>query len=211
MCSASRRYHQYQLGGCLNRLMVQEEAMAEEAKKAKGSVRPKEPAKASDVEVKKGEVAEAPSGRRPLVPFLDFDKEFERAFENFFNRGWLRASRWEFPKLQGGFGEKMPNVNVIDRDGEVVVEAELPGVDKDDLDVSLSENTVTIKASTRKEEEKEEGEYHRREISAGFFSRTLPLPAPVQGDKVKAEFKNGLLKVTLPKAEEAKRHSIKVD
>jgi HSP20 family protein len=191
--------------------MFQEETMAEEAKKAK------EPGKVSEakqetgaVEVKKGNVAESAAGRR-LSPFLDFDREFERAFENFFNRGWLRAPRWELPKLQGGSGEKMPNVNVIDRDNEVVLEAELPGVDKDDLDVSLSENTVTIKASTRKEEEKEEGQYHRREISTGFFSRTLPLPSLVQGDKVKAEFKNGLLRVTLPKAEEAKRQKIKVD
>lgn len=185
--------------------------MAEEARKEKGSARPKEPAKAGEVEVKKGEMAEASSFRRPLAPFLDFDKEFERAFENFFSRGWLRAPRWEFPKLPSAFGEKQPNVNVIDRDNEVVVEAELPGVDKDDLDVSLSDNTVTIKASTRKEEEKEAGEYHRKEITSGFYSRTLSLPAMVRGDKARAEFKNGMLRVTLPKAEESKRHSISVD
>ena len=90
-------------------------------------------------------------------------------------------------------------------------EAELPGVSKEDLDVSVSEKTVTIKASTRREEEKEEGDYHRREISTGLYSRTLSLPAAVEGENARAEFKDGVLRLTLPKSEESKRISIQVE
>ncbi len=173
-----------------------------------------EPKSAEKVEVKSEpsiEVAEPRSSRRGLAPLWDFERDFERAFENFFNRGWLRAPRWDLPALREPLGEKMPKVNVIDRDNEVVIEAELPGVKKDDLDISLTENTVTIKASTRKEESEEKGDYHRREISTGYFARTLPLTAAVQGENAKAEFKDGMLTLTLPKAEQAKRLNIKVD
>jgi HSP20 family protein len=167
-----------------------------------------------EVEVKSEpsiDVAEPRSGRRALAPLWDFDRDFERAFENFFNRGWLRTPRWDFPALRESIGEKTPKVNVIDRDDEVVVEAELPGVKKNDIDISMTENTVTIKASTRKEEKEEKGDYHRQEISTGYYSRTLPLPVAVEGEKAKAEFKDGMLTLTLPKAEQAKRLNIKVD
>lgn len=169
-----------------------------------------------EVEVKQEpniEVSEPSAQRSPrsLAPW-DLDRDFERAFENFFNRGWLRSPRWgDFPSLRETMGEKTPRVNVIDRDDEVVVEAELPGVKKDDLEVSMTENTVTIKASTRKEEKEEKGDYRRREISTGFYSRTLPLPMAVKGEKAKAEFKDGMLKLTLPKTEQAKKLNIKVD
>jgi HSP20 family protein len=169
-----------------------------------------EAAKSTEVEVKSegGAVEEAGDEKRSL---WDFEREFERAFENFFARDWLRSPRWELPRLPRAFADKMPNINVIDRDDQVVVEAELPGVGKDDLDISLSDNTVTIKASTRKEEVADEGDYHRREISAGFLSRTVTLPANVEGDKAKAEFQNGMLTLTLPKAAQAKRVNIQVD
>jgi HSP20 family protein len=167
------------------------------------------PSQEKDIEV--SEPAEQ-RGARSVAPFWDFDRDFERAFENFFNRGWLRSPRWaDFPSLRESMGEKSLKVNVIDRDNEVVVEAELPGVKKDDLDVSMTENTVTIKASTRKEEKEEKGDYRRREISTGFFSRTLSLPVAVQGEKAKAAFKDGILTLTLPKTEQAKKLSIKVD
>ena len=99
---------------------------------------------------------------------------------------------------------------MIDREDEIVVKAELPGVKKEDVEVSLSDNAVTIKASSRTEETEEKGDYQRREISAGYLSRTLPLSAAVEGENVKAEFADGLLTLTLPKAEQSKPLSIKV-
>jgi HSP20 family protein len=145
---------------------------------------------------------------RALTPF----EEMERLFESFFPRGWLRPWRFDWPSWPAEWAEvRLPSVDVIDRDDEVVVRAELPGVDKKDLDVSLSENTLTIKGSTQREEKEEKGDYYRREISQASFARTITLPAEVDGERAKANFKDGVLELVLPKREKAKRQSIKVE
>lgn len=100
---------------------------------------------------------------------------------------------------------------MIDRENELLVRAELPGVDKQDLDVSLSDNTVTIRASTSHEREEEQGDYHRREISRGSFARTIRLPAMITGEKAKATFRNGILEMTLPKIEQEQRRRIEIE
>jgi len=145
-----------------------------------------------------------------LSPF----EEMDRMFERFFPRGWLRPFRWEMPPLGGmamPFEGKVPRVDVIDRDNDILVRAELPGVEKKDLDVSITDNTVTIKGSTRHEEKKEEGDYFRREISKGSFSRTVALPGEVDTSRPKASFKDGVLELTLDKMEKSKRRSIKIE
>jgi HSP20 family protein len=147
---------------------------------------------------------------RALSPF----EEMERLFEGYFPRGWMRPFGWERPswgELTAPFEGKMPRMDVIDRDEELIVKAELPGVDKKDLDVSVTENTVTIKGSTSREEKEEKGDYYRSEISRGTYSRTMTLPTDVEADKAKAKFKDGVLELSLPKMKKAKRHSIKVD
>ena len=106
--------------------------------------------------------------------------------------------------------ERLPRVNVIDREDEVMVRAEIPGVHKDELDVSLSDNYLTIKGETREEKE-EKGEFYRSEIHHGSFTRTVRLPETVRGEKAKARFEDGLLEITIPKTEKAKRHSVKID
>jgi len=186
--------------------------MAEESKRAETTQ--EETASAGEVEVKTEpsiDVAEPEPAKRGLLPTLDFDREFERAFENFFSRDWLRRPQWPFPGLREELRDSAPKVNVIDREDEIVVEAELPGVKKENLEVSLSDNTVTIKATSRKEESEEKGDYRRREISAGYLSRTVPLSAVVEGENAKAEFVDGMLTLTLPKAEESKPLNISVD
>jgi len=109
------------------------------------------------------------------------------------------------------FENRLPRVDVIDRDAEILVRAEIPGVSKDDLEVSMNHGTVTIKGSVKRESKKEEGDYYRCEISHGSFSRTVALPAEVEGDRAKATFKDGVLELLLPKRETSKRHSIKVE
>jgi HSP20 family protein len=104
----------------------------------------------------------------------------------------------------------MPKVDIIDRDDEVFIRAELPGVDKKDIDISMTDNTVTIKGETRKEEKEEKGDYFRRETSHGCYTRTLSLPADVNTDKTNATFKDGVLELTMPKIERAKRRNIEV-
>ena len=92
-----------------------------------------------------------------------------------------------------------------------MVKAELPGVNKDNLKVSVSDDTLTIKATSKHEEVKEEGECHRRELSTGEFVRAVKLSANVQASDAVANIKDGLLELTLPKIEEIKRQTIKID
>ena len=100
---------------------------------------------------------------------------------------------------------------MIDRDGEIAIKAELPGVEKKDLDVSLTEDSVTIKGSTRHEQKEEKGDYYRCEISRGEFSRTVALPAAVDTTKAKASFKDGMLELVIPKTEARKRCTINIE
>jgi HSP20 family protein len=162
----------------------------------------------------KGKVHEIQKARpaRALSPLQEMERMMERMFEGF-APGWL-PSRWDRPvwrELAAPFEGKMPTVDVVDREDEVVVRAELPGVEKKDLDVTMSDNTVTIKGSVKHEEKEEKGDYYRREISEGSYARTVTLPAEVDGSKAKAHFKDGLLELTLPKLEKAKRRSIAVE
>ena len=158
-------------------------------------------------ERKSQEIQKAPA--RALSPF----EEMDRMFDQYFRRGWMRPWRFEWPSLPDvGLPEMIvPKVDVIDRENEVVVKAEIPGVEKKDLDISVGEDTVTIKGSTRHEEKEEKGDYYRCEISRGAFSRTVALPATVDGGKAKGSFKDGVLELILPKVEKAKRHAVKVE
>lgn len=147
---------------------------------------------------------------RALNPF----EEMDRFFESRFPSGWMRPFHWTLPswsEVNAPFEGKMPNVDVIDRENEIVVKAELPGVDKKDLDISVTKNTVTIKGSTSHEEKEEKGDFYRCEMSRGSYSRTLHLPAEVNEEKAKAKFKDGILELTIPKVEKAKRRIIKVE
>jgi HSP20 family protein len=141
-------------------------------------------------------------------------EEMEHFFESRFPKGWMSPSHWPRPswaELSAPFEGKTPKVDVINRDNEVIVKAELPGVDKKDLDISVTKNSVTIKGSTSHEEKEEKGDVYRCEISRGSYTRTLALPADVNEDKAKAKFKNGILELTLPKVEKSKRHTVKVE
>lgn len=147
----------------------------------------------------------------PAHALSTFD-EMDRLFDSFMRHGWMRPWRFEWPSLpELALESKMPKVDVVDRENEIVVRAEVPGVEKKDLDVSVSDNAVTIKGSTRHEEKEEKGDYYRHEISSGAFSRTVALPAEVDGSRAKANFQDGMLELTLPKIEKAKRHSIKLE
>jgi HSP20 family protein len=150
---------------------------------------------------------------RALSPFEEMERVMQRMVEGF-APGWALPSRWERPlwrELAAPFEGKAPTVDVVDREDVVVVRAELPGVEKKDLDVTMSDNTVTIKGSVKHEEKEEKGDYYRREISEGSYARTVMLPAEVDGSKAKAQFKDGLLELTLPKVEKSKRRSIAVE
>ena len=105
----------------------------------------------------------------------------------------------------------MPSLDIVERDNEIVVRAEVPGVDKKDLEISVTDHTVTIKGCTKEEHKEEKGDYFRSEIYQGSFSRSSALPCDVDGDKARASFSDGILELTIPKLETSKRHKIKVE
>jgi len=105
---------------------------------------------------------------------------------------------------------ELPTLDVYDEKDDLIVKAEIPGLTKDEIDISLDGNTLTIKGEKKKEEEVKEDDYYRCERSFGTFSRTIELPMEVKVDKVNASFKNVILEIRLPKAEEAKKNVVKV-
>jgi HSP20 family protein len=100
---------------------------------------------------------------------------------------------------------------VIDRGRELLVRAEIPGVTRDELQLSLTDRTVTIRGETHKESREEKGDYFRREIATGSFQRTLDLPCDVAGDHAKATFKDGVLELVLPKVGKSDSRKIRID
>ena len=161
--------------------------------------------------VSKGKEAAKATPGRAITPFEEMERMMDRFFEGAFPRGWLRPLRWERPLVSELAEVRMPNVDLIERDEEIVLRAEVPGVEKKDIDVSVTGNAVTIKGETKREEKEEKGEYYRCEISRAAFSRTLALPANVDPDRANASFKDGILEITLPKVEKAKRRTLKPD
>jgi HSP20 family protein len=142
-----------------------------------------------------------------LISFDDFD----HFFDNFLTRRWPRLLDWNFPAMdvmEKGF----PKVDIIDHDKELEIQAALPGVKKEGLDVTVNNQMMTIRTSTKaeKEEKKDEGKYFRREITRGEYQRTLSLPDYVDADNAKATFKDGMLKVTIPKTGKGKHKSIEI-
>jgi HSP20 family protein len=108
-------------------------------------------------------------------------------------------------------GAWAPPVDIYETAESIVLEAELPGMTKDDIVVEVKDNTLTLKGEKKFEREVKEENYHRVERSYGAFQRAFTLPLTVQQDKVKAKFKDGILEITLPKMEEAKPKQIKVE
>ncbi len=104
----------------------------------------------------------------------------------------------------------VPAVDMYQTDSEVVVKAALPGVKAEDVQISVTGELLTIKGETKQKEERAEKTYHIRERRWGAFERCLGLPTDVVADKAKAEFENGVLTITLPKAEEVKPKTIAV-
>lgn len=146
---------------------------------------------------------------RMLTPFGDLDREFDSLFRH----GWrhpLRggANLWSDDSgLQG----KIPTVDVIDKDDKILIKAQLPGVDKKDLEISVTDETVSIKGQSSTEKEEDKGDYYRREITQGSYERILAIPANVDSSKAKAKFRNGVLEVSLPKTEKTNRINVAVE
>jgi HSP20 family protein len=103
-----------------------------------------------------------------------------------------------------------PAVDMIDQKEEIVLRADLPGIDEKDIEVTVQDGTLTIRGQRKEEKEEKKEDYYYSERAYGAFTRTLALPAGVDRDKVKATFTKGVLEVHLPKAKEAKGTKIEV-
>jgi HSP20 family protein len=104
-----------------------------------------------------------------------------------------------------------PSVDIFENDNDVVVKVELPGMDPKNIDVRLENNVLMLKGERRFDKETKEENYHRVEREYGTFSRAFSLPTAVKEDKVNAEYKDGILKIVLPKKEEVKPKAIKIE
>ena len=143
----------------------------------------------------------------PIGSLISFD-EFDNFFDDFLSRRWPRLLDLNFPT---GFDRGFPKIDILDHDNEIEVHAALPGIKKEDLDVTINNQTITIRTSTKEEKKEEEkGKYFRREITRGEFQRTVSLPDNVDDANAKASFKDGILKVTIPKTEKTKRKTIEI-
>ena len=140
-----------------------------------------------------------------LVPYRSRNELVDpfRRMDELMRRAWN-----DFPF--GGLDEKefgtewVPSVDISETEKEITVKAEIPGIDKKDIEISLEENHLVIKGEKRGETEETGKHFHRVERCYGSFYRSLQLPATVEKDKIDATYKNGVLTVVLPKSEEAK-------
>jgi HSP20 family protein len=117
----------------------------------------------------------------------------------------------EWPSTEPSKGEWMPSLDVSETKDNIVVKAEVPGMDAKDIDISLANDVLTAKGEKRQEKEEKDENYHRVERSYGAFSRSIRLPKDVQSNKIKANYKNGVLRITLPKSEDAKKKEVKIE
>lgn len=150
--------------------------------------------------------------RRELTLFDEMDRVFDNLMRRGWHHGWMHPLREMWPEW-GGLEEAFditPRVDVIDREEEILVRAEVPGVEKKDLDVELSGQVLTLKGERRHEEKEEKGTYYRAEIARGGFTRSIRLPEGVDLEQAKADFKDGVLEIHLPKTEKTERRRIEV-
>jgi HSP20 family protein len=140
-------------------------------------------------------------------------RSMEKFFEDMFEEGFPSRFFRRFPRMKWLTEVETIwlTVDMFDKDDEIVVKAEVPGIDKENIKISVSDSVLSIKGEMKKEEEVKEEDYYYAERSYGSFSRSLTLPAKVVESKIKAEYKDGILEVHLPKAAESKPKEIKVD
>lgn len=148
--------------------------------------------------------------RNLLAPLDELDHLFNqlKSFDWTQQFHWLDTLQPHIPLFTDA---KIPKVDILDRDKELLIRAELPGVEKKGLDISMTSNAITIKATTRYKDKDIKSDYYRAEITHGQYARTIGLPANVDIDQIKTSFKNGILEITAPKLEHAQRRSIKVE
>ena len=138
-------------------------------------------------------------------------RSMEEFFEDFPPRRWMETFEplgWQWP--MGIDLERSFRVDILDREKELMVRAELPGVEKDDIEVTIAGDRLTIEADREVEEEEMKDSFYRHELGYGELRRTIGLPVEIDVEHIEAELKDGILSVVLPKVQAAERHTVKV-
>lgn len=136
----------------------------------------------------------------PSEGLASLRSEMDRLFEDFWKRPWR----------EGITGEMEPAVEISDDKKSVTVKIQVPGVPKENIQVNVTDDVLTVKGEVKEEEEKEEKNYYRREIRYGSFSRAVPLPTSVIAEEAAAKLQDGVLEITIPKSEESKVKEIPI-
>ncbi|HJR79503.1 MAG TPA: Hsp20/alpha crystallin family protein [Anaerolineales bacterium] len=135
----------------------------------------------------------------PVREMMTLREAMDRLFDDAFTRPLSIRDGWSAPA-----------VDMYQTDDEIVVKAMLPGMNPDDVQINVTGDMLTLRGEMKHEEEKKDKAWHIREHRYGRFERSIPLPTQVKADRANAEFENGILTVTLPKAEEVKPKTINV-
>lgn len=139
---------------------------------------------------------------QPMREMVTLRDAMDRLFDEAFTRPW--------GLIDGGRGMGVPSVNMYETENDVVIKAAVPGMKAEDVQLNVTGEMLTIKGETKEKSEVKEKAYHIREQRWGAFERSVALPTSVLADKAKAEFEDGVLTITLPKAEEVKPKTITV-
>jgi HSP20 family protein len=129
------------------------------------------------------------------------------AMDRLFAESFVSPRSWSAPTEEG---VATLALDVFEDDNDVTVQASVPGVKPEDIELSITGDVLTIKGETREQKEERQGDYHVRERRCGAFQRSITLPAQIDADKADAKFKDGVLTLTLPKREEVKPKTIKI-
>jgi len=144
--------------------------------------------------------------------FRRFEEMMNRMFEGFMGRPGRRLMLPSGERGEVVLAEsRQPFIDVIETDKEVIATAEMPGLEKQDIKINLTEDRLEISTETKHEEKKEEKGYLYRERCSGSYYRAISLPSPVDPDNSKASYKNGVLEIKMPKTEIKKKKPLKIE
>jgi HSP20 family protein len=148
--------------------------------------------------------------QQPEDSLLDLRSQIDRLFDEYLERPFSLSPYFGSETIEGDFA---PKLDVSETDKEIILSVELPGMEPEDIQVSLDRNTLLISGKKQEEKEEQDKRFYRVECSYGSFQRSIPLPGEVDEDKIDASYKRGVLKVKMPKTRQAqenrKRISVK--
>lgn len=156
-----------------------------------------------------------PAATAEWRPFVSLKREIDHLFEDFGISSWrvpfTRSTLEAEPFWRGELSwSKAPAVDIVDKDTVLEVTAELPGMDVNDIEVKFSDGTLTIKGAKTEVREENKKDHYLSERRYGSFSRSFRIPSVVDADRIEANFKNGVLTVTLPKSQDAQKNEMKI-